>query len=134
MQIPKDVIEPIVSARITAILVELFGDKGRIVDRVVETVLNQKVDRDGNPTRNSYDQAGTLVEVEARRAVQIAVREVLKEACEQHKDQLRALIVAELTRKNSKILRGLAESMVNGLTKAASDKYRLTVAFEEPQR
>ncbi len=131
IDIPKDVLEPIINAHITKALTEVFGDRGRILDEVVKRVLTAKVDDRGEPDRYNSDRALTTVQFMAHKAVKEAALEAVKEALAQHKDVLKAVIVRELSNSKSKLLKSLAESLVDGVAKAAASGYLMTVQIKE---
>ena len=134
LEIPKDVLDPIINAHVTKALTEAFGNGGAILQDVVRKVLTTKVDSRGEPDRYNSRDAMPTIEWMAREALKEAAREAVKQALVEHKDLMKAAIVRELTRSQSKMLRELASTLVEGVAKAAANGYRLTVAIKDNDR
>jgi hypothetical protein len=134
IEIPKDVLQPIIEARVTAALSEaLAGDnKQNLLEMIVDRVLSAKVDDRGEPDRYNSSHATTALEWMVRKALKEAVSESIKEALQSHKETLREALVAELQRSKSKLVQHLARSMVEGMAKTAeSASYRFSVEYKE---
>ena len=128
VQIPKDVLEPIIKAHMQAALAEALGDRGRLLDKMAWQILNAPVEANGAPHTNaSYNRpAGTWLEVNLRLAFQKVMEEVVKEELEGHKDALRMHLRAEMKKANSPLVKALVEGMCNGVVTDGL-RYRLTV-------
>ena len=131
LQIPKDVIEPIIQARVSAALLEVFGNQGALLDRIVQSVLQQKVDSEGRPSNSSYGSQETTLQYLAHKAIRDATLEALREVLEQHKQKVKDALVAELKRPKSNLLDKLASSMIDSMCETAKSAYRVTVTYAE---
>lgn len=115
LTIPKDIIEPIVKAHMQAALAEALGDKSKLLEQMAAQVLNAKVDCNGRPPSYRSDEAGTFIEVTLANELREAVRTVLREELDKHKERIRAAIVAELQKKNSPIVKAMVEGLLTGV-------------------
>lgn len=129
-QIPRDVIEPIIQAHVASAVVAALGGGTKVVEDAVARILNEKVDRNGNPERYADLSNTTWIVHAMRRVLREAIIDTVNEEMPKHKEAIRALISKELRKSNSPLLK----QFVDGMTGALSDKnmlaYRMTVAFE----
>jgi hypothetical protein len=126
-QIPKDVIEPILKAHVAAAITEAFGDRSKLIEQMITSVLMGTVDDKGRPTYSSAYGASPLLEWMMKDAIGNAVREVMAEQLVKYKEQVKDAIVSTLRAKRSPLARKLAEALVNGITAEETLKWRLTV-------
>lgn len=131
-QIPKDVIEPIIQAHVASAVTEALSDKGAIVQKAVSFVLNQKVDREGNPSNGYYNET-TWIQWAMKSAVTKAVKEALTEQISFHKDALKKAIAEELGlgKKHSPLAKSLISGMVAALTHPDLLRYRIKVEYDD---
>jgi hypothetical protein len=135
LRIPQEVLTPIISARVNAALLEVFDEKnqGRLVQELIHRVLTAKVDDRGEPDRHGSHNAITTIEWLVRKAIRDAVNDAVREALKVHKDVLQAQLVKELKRSDSKLVRHLATTMVEGMAQTAETaSYRFSVEYKEP--
>lgn len=132
LQIPKDVIEPIIQAEITRAIVDAMGPKQDVMQRAIASVLNMKVDSDGKPTTygNSAPWIDWVIGKEIRSAAQAAIQSHLAE----HGETIKKQLAAELQKKNSPLVRQLIEGMVGAMTHPEALRWRLNVTFDEKNR
>lgn len=133
LEIPKDVLDPIINAHVTRALTEVFGNGGLVLQQVVQKVLSAKVDSRGEPDRYGHGQQ-TTIEWMAHQALKEAAKEALTLAVAEHKEAIKAAIVRELSKSNSKMLKELASNLVEGFASAADSGYRVQVTVTESDR
>lgn len=111
VQIPNDVIQPIVEARIKAAIIEQLGSKDELIESCVKGILSQKVDGNGNPSSNSY---GTfpLMDFLARKAVTEAAKAAIKEWAVSNGGKIELALKKEIARNTGNIAKGLAKSFI----------------------
>lgn len=125
LQVPKDVLEPIIQAHISAAVVAALGDRSKILADCVGKVLNMKVDTDGSESR--YTGGVPWVQWIMQDCIKKSARAAIEEFMAGHKDEIKAQIATELRKKNSPLAKQLIEGMVNGITSHDTLKYRLDV-------
>ena len=129
-QIPKDVIEPILQAQVTAAVLASLGDRGAIIEKAVAAILNQKVDHDGKVSHYSSDRSPSWAQWMMGECIKKACKEAIEKAMESHEKTIRDEIIRQLTSKNSAALKSLAASMTTGFQEAAKSKYRISIAID----
>jgi hypothetical protein len=132
-QIPKDVIEPIITANVAAAVLAAFADKSKLMEIAVSKVLTAKVEKDsGKPTTSDY-YATTYIQWLMENVVKNAVAEAIKEQVGLHKEALKKAIATELG--ISKKYSPLAKQLINGMCEAMSHpdllRYRIKVEFDD---
>jgi hypothetical protein len=133
LQIPKDIIEPIITAHVSAAILSAFADKSKLMEVAVAQVLNAKVDKDnGKPTSSSYN-ATSYIQWLMESVVRKAVANAIEEQVGLHKEELKKAIAAELGL--GKKYTPLAKQLVNGMCSAMSHpdllRYRIKVEFDD---
>lgn len=129
VNIPKDMIEPVIKAHIQAAIVSALGDGRALIEAAVQRILTEKVDENGKPS--SYSNARPLADFLLRQCIQTAAKEVILEELPKHKEAIRASIKANLARRNSPLIKQFVNGMVGALTNADRLKYRIQVDFNE---
>lgn len=131
LQIPKDIIEPIIQAEITKAIIEAMGPKQAVMQNAIAQVLNLQVDSDGKPSNyNGRPWIDWIVGNEIRAAAKAAIVEHLAE----HASTIKKQLAAELAKKNSPLVKQLVEGMVGAMTHPEALKWRLDVSFDEKRR
>ena len=128
LQIPKDIIEPIIQAEIIRSIVEAMGPKQVVMQHAIASILNLSVDGEGKPSNyNGRPWIEWIIGNEIRQAAKAAIVEHVAA----HGEQIKRQLTLELAKKNSPIVRQLIESMVGGMTNPENLKWRLNVNCEE---
>jgi hypothetical protein len=125
VNIPRDVIEPVIQAHVQAAIVSALGDGQQLISEAIGRILNQKVGDKGEPS--SYSNAIPWINWVLRDCVQQAVRKVIIEELPKHEAVIRAGIAADLQRKNSPLIKQFVQGMVAALTDDARLRYRVVV-------
>jgi len=123
IQIPKDVIAPIVKNKIEQELISALGNKDQLIELVVGQIMNQKVDTDGRPS--NYSSNKTMAEYIINRTINEASKEVMNEVIKENKDLIKKSIKKIL--QSQKGISGIAQNMVDAMTKGT--EYRVTTHF-----
>jgi len=116
LQVPNDVIEPIIRQHVASAVAEALKGRDELVTKCVHQVLNIRVDRDGKPSSYQSNTEPTWLQHVMQQCVREAVKEALQEELGKHKELLKAAIVADLKSSRGKLAKQLAEGMVKALT------------------
>jgi hypothetical protein len=128
LQIPKDIIEPIIQAEITRSIVEAMGPKQAVMQHAIASILNMSVDSDGKPSSyNGRPWIDWIIGKEIREAATAAIVEHLAA----HGEAIKKQLAAEMAKKNSPLVKQLVEGMVGAMTHPDALKWRLNVTFDE---
>lgn len=129
LQIPQDILKPLIDAKVHEALAGALGDQSGILRRVVEAVINVKVDSDGKVSHYTSSRDQTFIQWLVEDCLKKAVRKAIESELEKNQEIIKAALVTEFKKKNSPLIKQLVENMANGMTKAVADKYRMTIAI-----
>ena len=133
LQLPKDLIEAAINQHVQVAIAQAMGGRASILEQAVKQVLTAKVDNEGKPSRG-YGNDIEFIQWAVRDTLQKAVKETLNAEIANHKEAIRKSIVELLSRKNSPLIKQMAEVMTAGIVSAASSRWNLTVNLFEPNK
>ena len=135
-QIPKDVIEPIISAHVSTAVAAALAGRDALVSKAVERALFYKVDREGNPGRG-YGGEVPWIQWKMDDLIRKTTAECLAEELPKHKDQIKAALAKELGLNSSK-LSPFAKKLIDGILSVATNdsylKYSVSVTVEKDRK
>ena len=129
IKIGKDLVAPILDKKIQMAIVESIGDPHKFVCEAVNAVLRTKVNADGKRDSYSHNNEYDLIDVLSRQAISEAVRSALTELLAEKKPMIKDAIKAQIAKRPN----ALAKALVDGMTGAFSDTYRLRIDVTVPQ-
>jgi|SRR5690242_1406243 len=129
-QIPQEIIEPIVRAQISAAIAQSMGKSGEVIERVIRTVLLTFVDSDGKPANSYCSNKQTWLDWAVGNEIKKAAQSAITESVAGLGDAMKKHFVAELSKKNSPMVKQLVEGMVSGVFKPENLTYRLNIVTE----
>ena len=116
----KGAVEEIVKAGI----VQALGDPSDIVKRAIDQTINQKVDREGNPS-SSWNTIPYLQWL-AEKTVKETVAECIKEYIQDHQEEFKNEILKQLS--NPKFRKDVAVKFLNTITNATDSRYSMPIS------
>lgn len=131
LSISKEVVEPIVRAKIESAVVEALGaNPMQLIEGIVRTALNQRVDSDGKPT--NYSANPTYVNWLATKMLRDATVAAVGRWVDANQPSLEKALVAQLNKNTSMI----AASLAAGFSAGVKDKYgwKINVSVDSVQR
>jgi hypothetical protein len=129
-QIPKDVIEPIIQAQISAAVLAALQPTGRVLEQAVSAVMQTKVDSEGKPERYSGHGKPWIDWVVAD-CIQKSARSAIEQFLTEQQKVIRASIAKQLTARNSPLAKQLIEGMLAGLISESTLRYRIHVTADK---
>ena len=105
-------------------IVQALGDPSDIVKRAIDQTINQKVDRDGKPARDSWNAIPYLQWL-ASKVVEETVRDCIKGYIDEHKEDFKEEILKQLS--NPKFRKDVAVSFITTMEKAAENKWNMPI-------
>jgi uncharacterized membrane protein YheB (UPF0754 family) len=127
-KIPRDVIQPIIEAKVSAALIEALGNQDWLVKNCIAKVLDEKVNDNGTKCDNYYrDNAPTFLQWALRSCVQASIKRILEEQIALHKEEITKALKSELERKNSPLVKQLIQGMTTAFTNSNTLKYHIDV-------
>lgn len=126
--IPKDIIEPIIQAQITAAVAQALGPHTFILRDAITGILATKVDSDGKPS--TYGNSKPWIDWAVGDAIRKAALEAITQEVEKLNGAIKKQLVTELSRKNSPMVKQIAEGLANGVFGPDVVKWRLAINVE----
>lgn len=121
VNIPRDVLEPIVRQQVAAGIIAAMGDPTEIVTELVSQSFNRKVDSVGKVSQYSCDNKYSMIEVVCRKAIDKVVQECIQEFVEVQRKAIKENVEKALARRNSAVARALVDGLVEYAKKARFD-------------
>ena len=116
-KVDEKIVEPIIRDQIAAAVVSQLGDVEELVKTMVNLALEQKVGRDGKPSKYSSDNKHTFIEAVAGNAIREAATEAIQAVVNDQKKNIQAAIEAELKRAPKKTAAAIVSAFVEGACK-----------------
>lgn len=129
--IPRDVIEPIIQARVTAAVTEALGGYGRLVETAIAQVINMQVDASGN--HSNYSTNVTWLTWAMRDCVKKAASEAIQSYFKEHAEHaeiIKKQIATELSKKNSPLVKQLINALIATTVNEDTIRYKVNVNVE----
>lgn len=132
LTISKEIVQPIVKAKIQEALINALGGGDKLLEMVTESIFNSKVNHEGKISSYSSENKYNWLDVTVTGQVQIAVKEVVKEMLETRQAEIKAAITKQLCSKKG--IEAFAQALLNGTAEAAKT-YRQSIEVKfEPAR
>lgn len=129
-QIPQDVIQPIILANITAAIAQALGGSANVLEKAISTILSTQVDGEGKPSSYSHHSHRSWLDWAVGDAIRKAARAAIEEQIATLQVALKEQMVAQLTKKNSPLIKQIAEGLAAGAFSPEAIKWRLTISPE----
>jgi hypothetical protein len=126
IQIPNEIIQPIVEAKVTAAITEALGGYDRLIETAVAQVLNQKVNNEGVPS--NYSDARPWFKWVMTDCVKKAARTAVEDYFKDHAELIKKAITTELSKKNSPLIKQLVSTLIGSVVNADALRYRMNVS------
>lgn len=132
VQIPNDVLQPIIEAKVAAAIIEALGGRQQLIETAVAQVLAQKVDpSSGNPDRYNSSNSPTWLTWVLQDLVKKAAKGAIEQFVTEHQELIHKHLVTELTKKNSPLTKQIIASLVGATFNPDTLRYRLTVSVDK---
>jgi hypothetical protein len=128
LTISKEIVTPIVQAKIQEAILAAMGGKEEILKKVVHEVLNKKVGYDGKESNyssdNKYSWLDAVVTAQIKEAVQVELKNVISESTV----EIRKALISQL--KSNKGASKVADAILSGLAQTFTSEYRSSVIVQ----
>ena len=111
--ISPDLVKPIVEKQIKAAVTEMFGGADEIINKIVTSMIHQKVDSDGKVNSNSYYNQHDWFEVVFSKQIKEAVENELREQMKSMIAPIRKALIKKLRSEQGANL--VADALIRGL-------------------
>ena len=122
VNIPKDVLEPIVRAQVTAGILKAFGDPAKLIEAVVDKAMKQKVDDSGKVNSSDYYNKHDLLELLAKQEIHKIAHEMLREFVAQKRPMIEKAVKDAMSKKSG----AFSKALVDGLANSVSSDFKFT--------
>jgi soluble P-type ATPase len=131
LTIPEDTIRPIIENQIKAGIVRELNKHGEMISMVVNTVMSERVDENGNKPRYSSDDKYDYMEFLIRDGIKKVADEALKEWVAENNKKIKAKVIEELNKpsQQKKIAKGYLDAINESLT--CSWNMKCDISFKE---
>ena len=130
LQVPTDLIDPIIRAEVSKAIIEAMGNRGAILAQAIAGILSTQVDSEGKPSNYSSDRSRTWLDWAVAIAVRTAAKEAIQEAMGQQKEAIKKEMIRQIQMKNSPLVRMFVEGMVSAATAPDVLKYRISIGYD----
>lgn len=127
LTISKEIVTPIVQAKVNEAIIAAMGGKDEIIEKVVSLILNQKVGYDGKVSTYSSDNKYSWLDMTVTKQIQEAVKVELKTVVSESTEQIKQALIKQL--KSNKGANKVAEAIVSGLSQTFASEYRSSVSI-----
>lgn len=129
LNIPQDVINPIIQANISAAILAAMGDGSKVMANAIASVLSTKVDPNSGNLSN-YNSSNTVPWIDwmLGQAVRESAKTAIIEYLAGQQEEVKKHLAAELGKKNSPLAKSLVEAMAKGMADQNALRYQISVA------
>lgn len=131
LNIDKSMVEPVIREHVKALMIEALGGSDAIIDKVIATVLQTKVDEQGRPC--TYSSAKSLFEWMLQDEIKKIVRELIKEEVQSCSSKIKEKIKENLQSKKGSDK--FSAAIMNAFSESIANDWRTTfnVSIETPR-
>lgn len=132
LNIPKEVIAPIIEAHISAAIAKALSSPDALVAEAVTRCLNLKVSASGTISSYSSENKFSWLDWQIGTTIRTAAKAAIDKAIEAQQGRIEEQIAKQLADKRNPLVKQLVSAMLASL-KPESLKYRLKIEGVEPQ-
>lgn len=125
VNIPKDLLEPIIRQHIAAGVVAAIGDPATLIRQLVEKAASEKVDMNGEVSRYSSDNKYSFIEAVATRTLHESIKAAIVEYVKEQRPAIQAAVKSHLAKRTSAV----AKALVDGLIASTEQRWDLKCEF-----
>ncbi len=131
LQIPRDIIEPLIQAQINSAIAAAMGGSENLMTRAVQTVLSTKVNSEGKIDGYSSHNQKMWIDWAVGDALRRAAQKAIELAVEEQHEAMKKEMIRQLSQKNSPLIKRLVQGLADNMFSQNNLKYRLTVDLEK---
>lgn len=125
LTISKDIVNPIVEAKIKEAVLSALGGKEELVANVVDQIINKKVNEQGNVSSYKSDNKSTWLDVIVTKQIKEAVKEELISQIAESSKQIKEALISQLRTKRGSSL--VAKALLDGLGGTFKNSWRSNI-------
>jgi len=113
LTISKEIVTPIVEAKVKALVMESFGGAEVIIDKILNSIINQRVDINGKVSSYSSENKYSYIDAILTEQIRIASQEAIKEVMSNNASVIKESLIKQLQSKKGSEL--AAKALLNCL-------------------
>jgi hypothetical protein len=126
LTISKDIVNPIVTAKIQEAITEALGGKDKLIAGLLDKIIMQKVDKNGKVSSYSSENKYSWLEASVNLQIENAIREELKKQIADMSTGIKELVIKQLQTKRG--ANAVATALLDGLNQTLNNSWMSTVA------
>lgn len=127
LTISKDIVNPIVEAKIKEAILSAMGGGEELIHRVTEQILYQKVNSDGKVSSYQSENKLNWIDVIVTSQIKSAVSDAIKEIIAERQDEIKESIKKIMSTKKG--IEAFTQALLAGTAKM-TEKYSSTISVE----
>ncbi len=136
INVSNELIMPIIKEKIKLAMVEALNHEDQLINKVVETVLYDKVDENGKKSGYSSDNKYSYIDVVLRNAIKDEAKIVFKEFIDQYRTKIGLELQKQLQTRKGVVM--FTSKILEAVTGNLERDWKLNVHFDfkehDPQR
>jgi len=128
VSIGKDLIKPIIEAKVQAAIVQAVSSEQDLITRFIAQALETKVGKDGKINYHDRDNKYTMLEYMCIDTLRDCAKQAIRSWIEDNKKEIQKALTAQL--KTTKTTSTFAKAILNGLTNSLHSDWRMDVKVE----
>jgi len=127
LSINKEIVTPIVEAKIKGAVIDAMGGFENIANDVIDAILRTKVDKDGKVNPSSYYNNQDFIDVLMSNQIKTAVMDEIRAQVQSSSQTIKTAIVNQL--KTKKYQTGIATALLNCLIGTFESDYTSNITI-----
>ena len=124
VNIPNDVLEPIISAKIHTAIIEALGDEKGVIERIVSDLLTRQIKPDQYSSKSV-----PWIEHTCLKVLRAAAEQAIQEWAASKQDELAAEFVRQLQQKTN--AKRVVRAMIDGMAEVAGSRWNFSVEIKD---
>lgn len=128
LTISKEIVTPIVEAKIKEAILAAMGGKESLIEGVVNAIISKKVDKNGKVSSYSHDNKYTWLDIVVTEQIHKATEEAIKEVIANQSENIKEAIIKQLQSKKGASL--AAQALIDSLNGTFSKSWLSTIKVD----
>lgn len=128
IKVSEGLIKPIIEEKIKLSILEGLGEKDKIIEEVVDKILQTKVDYQGNISKYSSDNKYSMIDSLIRKSIEDATKEAISDFIKEKTDKIKLELRRQL--QSRKGIVEFVNAYVDGMVKSSSYNIKMNLEFK----
>lgn len=128
LTISKDIVNPIVEAKVKEAVLSALGGADKLVDQLVSTIISQKVNEQGKVDSYSHNNKFSWLDVVLTKVIKEQAEEAIKEVLADNAKTIKQELIKQLqTKKGSSLA---ASALIDAMNGTFSNSWRSQISID----